>query len=494
MKPARSTWRKTASPTGPSRQRPVTDHQSPSTVLFAVTGMSPGVITETVWALAHEKPAVIPDRVVAVTTKAGREAIQRELFTPTPKSFGPVAAVYDRRDTVAAVCDRRSARPSSGAHGAPLQPGQCDRRESSPQETASTEPRYCVWDALLEALQKRRIAIKGKLRFGTTADDIRVFTRADARGRSVELEDIRTPADNEAAADFLLDALRPFTENEDVRLVCSLAGGRKTMGALLYACLSLIGREDDRLTHVLVNEPFDDPRLQPRFYFPTDDAHRAPLQSLGPVAAVCDRRDTVAAVYDHRPVDPSSDAHRAPLQSGDARRAPLEFRGTSARIELADVPFVPLRKLFPRELGRMPGSFMNLVRQYRVIVDQLAAPPQVELAEDEPVVRIDGCPIRLPATAFALFSFLVDRARRGELAFPSFKEAVDPFREFVEQWAAGRYDFRRDALEKLGAIDDATLRKLGNAIGSALKEAGLPDPVIAHLRPRRGYFGIRIKL
>jgi hypothetical protein len=275
-----------------------------------------------------------------------------------------------------------------------------------------------------------------------------VFTRADARGRSIELEDIRAPADNEAAADFLLDALRPFTENEDVRLICSIAGGRKTMGALLYGCLSLIGRETDRLTHVLVNEPFDDPRLHPRFYFPTDDAHGAPL----------------------------------------------EFRGTSARIELADVPFVPLRKLFPRELGRMPGSFMNLVRQYRVIVDQLAAPPQVELAEDEPVVRIDGCPIRLPATAFALFSFLVDRARRGEPAFPSFKDAVDPFREFVKQWAGNRYDFHGDALEKLGAIDDATLRKLGNAIGTALQKGGLPAPAIAHLRPRRGYFGIRIKL
>jgi CRISPR-associated protein (TIGR02584 family) len=72
--------------------------------------MSPGVITETVWALTHEKPPLIPDRVVAVTTRAGREAIQRELFTPTPKALGAVAA----------VCDRRSARPSSGAHGAPL--------------------------------------------------------------------------------------------------------------------------------------------------------------------------------------------------------------------------------------------------------------------------------------------------------------------------------------------------------------------------------------
>lgn len=33
-------------------------------VLFAVLGMSPAVLTETVWALARESPSVIPHRVV----------------------------------------------------------------------------------------------------------------------------------------------------------------------------------------------------------------------------------------------------------------------------------------------------------------------------------------------------------------------------------------------------------------------------------------------
>lgn len=33
-------------------------------VLFAVLGMSPAVLTETVWALARETPSVIPHRVV----------------------------------------------------------------------------------------------------------------------------------------------------------------------------------------------------------------------------------------------------------------------------------------------------------------------------------------------------------------------------------------------------------------------------------------------
>jgi len=44
-------------------------------------------------------------------------------------------------------------------------------------------------------------------------------------------------------------------------------------------------------------------------------------------------------------------------------------------IELADVPFVPLRRLFPRELGRLPGRFTALVQQYRGVVAELSAPP-----------------------------------------------------------------------------------------------------------------------
>jgi len=354
--------------------------------------MSPAIITETVWALAHETPPVIPDRVVAVTTVAGRATIQRELFEN---------GIWDQ-----------------------------------------------LRDALAPVIRARPCASVAPLRFGTTAADIHVFTRADPRGRSVELDDIRTPADNEAAADFLLDTLRPFTENPDIRIIASLAGGRKTMGALLYACLSLIGRETDRLTHVLVNEPFDDPRLQPRFYFPT----------------------TPATVY-QRPA----------------------ISNQKADIELADVPFVPLRQLFPRELGRLPGRFTALVQQYRGVVAELSNPPHVELADDEPVARIDGRAVRLPVTAFALLNFLVHRSRQRHPAYINFKDAAGPFHAYVREWTGARMDYRRDALEKLTAVDDATLRKLSNTLATALRQAGISFAVAQHLRPRRGHFGIRVR-
>lgn len=49
-------------------------------VLVALCGLSPAVITETVWALAHEKNPVRVKRIIALTTKTGRHCIHRELF------------------------------------------------------------------------------------------------------------------------------------------------------------------------------------------------------------------------------------------------------------------------------------------------------------------------------------------------------------------------------------------------------------------------------
>ena len=72
-----------------------------------------------------------------------------------------------------------------------------------------------------------------RLRFGTTGDDVRVITGLEtASQRSRELADIRTPADNEAAADFLLEQVRSLVENPDLQLIASVAGGRKTMDAI----------------------------------------------------------------------------------------------------------------------------------------------------------------------------------------------------------------------------------------------------------------------
>jgi CRISPR-associated protein (TIGR02584 family) len=80
------------------------------------------------------------------------------------------------------------------------------------------------------------------------------------------LEDIRSPDDNRRAADGITELIREFTADPDCALHVSIAGGRKTMGFFLGYALSLYGRPQDKLSHVLVSEPFES---SSGFYYPT---------------------------------------------------------------------------------------------------------------------------------------------------------------------------------------------------------------------------------
>ena len=49
-------------------------------VLVVGMGTSPAVMTETVWALAHQSDPVVPDEVAVLITKNGKELLRRELI------------------------------------------------------------------------------------------------------------------------------------------------------------------------------------------------------------------------------------------------------------------------------------------------------------------------------------------------------------------------------------------------------------------------------
>lgn len=86
----------------------------------------------------------------------------------------------------------------------------------------------------------------------------------DANNKPVD--DARTLADQEALADFITARVAELTENEQQRLHVSLAGGRKTMTFFLGYAMTIFGRRYDRLSHVLVSEPYESVR---DFYYPT---------------------------------------------------------------------------------------------------------------------------------------------------------------------------------------------------------------------------------
>uniref|UniRef100_UPI00404889D2 CRISPR-associated ring nuclease Csm6 n=1 Tax=Roseivirga sp. TaxID=1964215 RepID=UPI00404889D2 len=82
----------------------------------------------------------------------------------------------------------------------------------------------------------------------------------------VELNDIRTTEDNEAAADSIKRIALECTRDDDAALHISIAGGRKTQGYYTGLVASLFCREQDTLSHVLVSEGYEG---HPEFYFPT---------------------------------------------------------------------------------------------------------------------------------------------------------------------------------------------------------------------------------
>ena len=366
--------------------------------------MSPAVLTETVWALAHEKPPVIPDRVIVVTTAAGRDCLERDLFTPNPSSGG-----------------------------------------------------CTVWQSLRSANLPRTPTPKSQPP-PLTLVPIRVIASPDpTTGRTRELADLRTPADNEAAADFLLEQVRAIVENPDTRLIASLAGGRKTMGALLYACLTLVGRETDRLTHVLVNEPFESLR---GFWFPG--------QPGGPIA-------------------------KSEIRN---QKSEISFDPTTAVVELADVPFVPLRNLFQRELGRPAGRFGVLVESCREQVRR-AAGEHIRLAVEQsrPEIEVNGTRVKLAPREHLVLLFLVSRAKRGEPAIGAYAEAVDPLNQFREQVRATAppndfADWRGGEATKAKFDDDQDLRKAVSSIRDKLRTAGGNAPLLAPCLPEKGRFSL----
>ncbi len=83
------------------------------------------------------------------------------------------------------------------------------------------------------------------------------------------LEDIRSCADNESTANQIMHRIRMLTNIDDAALHVSMAGGRKTMGFFAGYALSLYGRVQDRLSHVLISPPYES---NTNFFYPTPNS------------------------------------------------------------------------------------------------------------------------------------------------------------------------------------------------------------------------------
>ena len=272
----------------------------PRRLLVAVTGLSPQIVTETLYALAVEqKPPFVPTEVRLITTEEGAERAKLSLLHPESGWFHRLRADY----------------------GLP------------------------------------------PIAFGPE----HVHVLEDAGGRP--LDDIRSPEDNERAADAITDVVRDLTRGDDSALHVSIAGGRKTMGFYLGYALSLYGREQDRLSHVLVNAPYESHK---EFFYPTPRS-----------VPICAR-------------EPDS-------QPYDAR---------DAEVTLAEIPFVRLRDELPEDLKDLREGKVRFSEA--VTAAQRAIGPS-ELVIDLPArrLRAGGKNLALSPLHLAFLAWLARRHKEG---------------------------------------------------------------------------------
>lgn len=181
------------------------------------------------------------------------------------------------------------------------------------------------------------------------------------------LEDIRDDEDNRLAADFVAETVRALTADADSAIHASIAGGRKTMGFYLGYAMSLFGRPQDRLSHVLVSAPFESHR---DFFYPTP--------------------------YEHiiHPTDKAQDVQ-------DCR---------NARIWLGDIPFVRLREGLPKQLLEGRARFSEAVAEA-----QKALPPlSLRLDPATRTVMAGGEAVQLKPAEFAFYWMLAERRFREQ--------------------------------------------------------------------------------
>ena len=295
-------------------------------IMLAVTGLSPQVVTETVYALSQQGVSFIPSEIHLITTVEGAERARLSLLSESPGWFHRLCRDYD------------------------LPP----------------------------------------IRFDS--DSIHILQTPNG----TPLADIRDPEDNQFAADFITEKVREFSADGNAALHVSIAGGRKTMGFFLGYALSLFGRPQDRLSHVLISAPFEN---NPDFFYPTLNEH------------------VIYTGRDKKPID-----------------------ARDARVSLAEIPFVSLRHGLPDDLLKGRARYVDTVAAAHASLGPLTL--AIDFAMKQIVVgrRI----IRLPPAELALLTLLARRTQNGDEALPvPAKGAGDP--ELGRQYLAEIRRIKPDA-------------------------------------------------
>lgn len=287
-----------------------------------------------------------------------------------------------------------------------------------------------VWNEIRSNLKREKIEIDGKLVFGATS--IRVIP--DAEGN--EIEDLRTGDDNLRAADFMLSQLRQYTEDSETELHVSIAGGRKTISALLFSCMTLLGREQDKVYHVLLPPVFEQ-GVEPPFFFPE------------------------------------------PGVTYTAKATGKKYKANKVQSELFEVPFVRMRGWYQDKFKDIPPSYRTLISKVQTIAPPAVTYPEIEIDAWNGWVTLNGRQVAMSRPCFAMLLLLASGVDAKEVHRRLLEAHKAPNTSACD-WLAS---FQEGALFTNESDIEDIYKTMSNLRGK-LKNAGFVDA--ESLVPQRG--------
>ena len=280
-------------------------------ILLSVTGMSPAVVTETLYGLIVDKK-FIPTEIQVITTQFGKNTLLK----------GLLGIVNGRKEKVGALEEFIN-----------------DYGEQ-----------YGFTDIHFDE------------------NCITVIETEDEKGNFQKLDDIRSDEENTLASDQIVSLVGNLCQDDDTELHVSIAGGRKTMGFFLGYALSLFGRKQDSLSHVLVNEDFE---KGVNFFYPTPYSYK---------------------IY-NRDGDILGDA-------------------AEAQVTLAEIPWVHLGLGLPEDLKSQKISYTESVERAQALQDE----PTIKFLDfSDRIVQFGRYSTRLTPRAYAfLLSLCISKLQGWE--------------------------------------------------------------------------------
>ncbi|MGF1833320.1 CRISPR-associated ring nuclease Csm6 [Photobacterium sanguinicancri] len=257
------------------------------------------------------------------------------------------------------------------------------------------------------------------------------------------IDDAKSIIDQTYMADFITRKVYLLTQQDDVAIHASLAGGRKTMAFYFGYAMSLLGREQDTLSHVFVNDDFEFIR---DFWYPT-----------------CQPK-WIAGKHGQGEVDTSQ-----------------------AVVTLAEIPFVRMRQSVNPQLIESMGnmSFSQTVATLNATHrDDLF----ISIHKKSKTLAVLGIDISLTAKELAFYIWLLLMGKQGLVVDRDFEEKREYAIGFLSTYSDIANDVRvyrtfgiepedlkENTLDSLKGMDRTFVQQLRSSINNKLKKILPPD-------------------